>query len=201
MPLLLSKRVSAYAAYSVWNIQETNDQLLQLAEDQVPNDLHPTRLAEWIVGRILLKSLAMQFGLRYRGVETRDTGKPFLTGSTAEVSISHSFPMAAAMINLHHPCGIDLERKRQKLITTQHKFINDKEAGSLNNLDELCAIWCGKEVLYKIHGRRQLSLKDETTIQILDANTLRGTIHKSDMNNSFMIRYEQLKDYYMAYSL
>lgn len=201
MPLLLSKRISAYSAYAVWNIQETNEVLVSLTKENIPEGMNPTRAAEWIVGRILVKNLCSQFGLKYRGIKPKDTGKPFLIGSTTEISISHSFPMAAAMIHLNSSCGIDLERARQKLILTQDKFINTSETQYRNNLSKLCAIWCGKEVLYKIYGRRQLSMKDETTIEFKTDQVMLGKIHKGELEQHFRIHYEPVKDFFLAYNL
>lgn len=201
MPLLLSKQINAYSAYAIWNIQETNDQLLALIDEETPSGLNPTRFAEWVVGRILIKSLCMQFGIKYRGIQPNEAGKPYLIGSGAEISISHSFPMAAAMIHLNHSCGIDLERARQKLISIQDKFINDSEKQYLGQLDKLCAIWCGKEVLYKIYGRRKLSMKDETTIKFVSKTEMQGIIHKTDQEQHYHIYYEAVKDYYLAYGL
>ena len=201
MPLLLSKRTSGYSAYAIWNIQETNEQLFELIDEPYPTDLNPTRQAEWIVGRILVKSLCLQFDLEYKGIAPNEHGKPYLNGLNAEISISHSFPMAAAMIHLHKPCGIDLERARQKLINTQDKFINDSEIQYHDQLEKLCAIWCGKEVLYKIYGRRKLSMKDHTTIEFLSDDKMNGIIHKEAKHENYQIHFEPVKDYFLAHSL
>lgn len=201
MPLLLSKPISPYSAYAVWNIQETNQVLLGLIKEDVPEGLNPTRLAEWIVGRILIQNLCAQFALKYRGLTPNESGKPFLIGSTAEISISHSFPMAAAMIHLHNPCGIDLERARNKLINIQDKFINEREIEYRDNLQKLCAIWCGKEVLYKIYGRRKLSMRDETFIEFETDSVMNGIIQKDQIELHYRIHYEAVRDYFLAYSL
>lgn len=202
MPLLLSKQINAYSAYAVWNIQETNQTLLDLIDEEVPQDQNPTRLAEWIVGRILIKSLCVQFGLKYRGVLPDEAGKPHLIGSTANISISHSFPLAAAMIHLNHSCGIDLERSRQKLINIQDKFINETEITHRDDIQKLCAIWCGKEVLYKIYGRRKLSLREEMTISFETDHIMNGIIHKEGVpEQRHRIHYESVRDYFLAYNI
>lgn len=201
MPILLSKPISSHSAYAIWNIQETNQMLLDLTREEPPANLHPTRLAEWIVGRILVESLCLQFNMKYQGIASHETGKPYLVGHAAEISISHSFPMAAAMIHLEKSCGIDLERARKKLISIQDKFLNDSEQIYANDVDKLCAIWCGKEVLYKIYGRKKLSMKDETSITFESDDVLIGSIHKPDLEAQYRIHYEPVKNYYLAYSL
>lgn len=201
MPLLLSKRISPFSAYAVWNIQETNQMLLDIFQQEIPKNLHPTRLAEWVVGRILIQNLCSRFEIDFKGIDSKETGKPYLIGNTAEISISHSFPMAAAMIHTNKSCGIDLERVRKKLVKIQHKFVNSNEEAYLNDLNKLCAIWCGKEVLYKIYGRKKLSMKEETSIFFESDEVLTGIIHKDGIEEKYRIHYEEVKDYYLAYSL
>lgn len=200
MPLLLSKSITAASSYAVWNIQETNDQLKKLCVGvELPEYADDTRLAEWMVGRILVKTLCEHYGIKYTGVQKLESGKPVLKSDNAHISISHSFPMAAAQIDLHKPCGIDMERARLKLIAIQKKFINEQEKGYLNDLTKLTVAWCGKEALYKVHGRQQLSMKDHTTVAIESASTMTGIIHQTE-ELRYNLRYERVKDYFLAYT-
>ncbi|XOV93859.1 MAG: 4'-phosphopantetheinyl transferase family protein [Bacteroidota bacterium] len=200
MPLLLSKPINKDSAYAVWNIQETYETIRALLDEPLPDNLSPQRQAEWIIGRVLIKNLCNFMDVVYKGIEVDDAGKPHLVGTDVHISISHSFPMAAAMIHRINSCGIDLERPRHKLFSIKDKFINGKEK-KYDDLYNLCAVWCGKEVLYKIYGRKMLSLKDHTTIEIKTPELLIGKIHKEDFNQSYEIHYEQIKDFYLAYSL
>ena len=189
MPLLLSKQISDNAAYAVWNIQETFLELPYLSPEPYPPNLHPVRQAEWIVGRILIKRLCDIFQIDYQGVESLETGKPVLKNSEAEISISHSFPIASAMLKLDGPCGIDMEQPRQKMLDVQGKFMNETEESYRNDLGKVCTIWCAKEVVYKIHGRKYLSLKNEIDVQIEDESRIKAQI----------TRPEELKDFNLAY--
>ena len=201
MPLLLSKPISSESAYAVWNIQETLGSIKTLIDEPIPDNLNSQRLTEWIVGRILVKNLCIQFGVPYDGLGIGDTGKPFLNGHDAHISITHSFPMAAAMIHLNKSCGIDMARPRHKLFSVREKFINGREKKYMDSLYHICAVWCSKEVLYKIYGRKQLSLRDDTSINIKSPNLMIGSIHKPDFNEEYEIHYEEVKDFYLAYSL
>lgn len=200
MPLLLSKQIHNNAAYAVWHIQESFSDLPYLSPDSFPTKLHPIKQAEWIVGRILIKQLCETFDLDYHGVEKYDTGKPFLKGHKVEISISHSFPMVAAMLHLKRSCGIDIEQPREKIQAVQNKFLNSTEKKYQDNLKKICAVWCAKEVVYKIYGRRHLSLKDDIEIQILNDKVMHGKIIRPSDQEKFEIRYEWVKDYLLAYS-
>ena len=199
MPLLLSKQISDNAAYSVWNIQETFLEIPYLSPEPFPSELHPVRQAEWIIGRVLIKSLAEKFNLEYQGVGVRETGKPFLAGYDVEISISHSFPMASAMIHLKKSCGIDLELPRQKMLDVQDRFLHKSEHQYKGNLEKVCEIWCAKEVIYKIFGRKFLSLKDEIKILFESDNLMKGEILKKGHESTHQIRYEWVKEYLLAF--
>jgi len=201
MPLLLSKQIHKNAAYAVWNIQETFLEIPYLSPEPFPAELNPVRQAEWIVGRILIKHLCESFDLDYQGVGKRETGKPFLKGHEVEISISHSFPMACAMIHFKKPCGIDLERPRKKMLLVRDKFMNAAEANYRDDLNSVGTVWCAKEVIYKIHGRKYLSLKDEIEVTIKDEDTILGKITRPADKEEFLLHYEWVKEYILCYSV
>ncbi len=199
MPLLLNKQIDSVSAYAVWNIQETFLELPYLSPEPFPAELAPVRQAEWIVGRLLVKTLAEKFNIPYKGIDKRETGKPYLIGDDSHITISHSFPIAAAMIHLEKPCGIDMERPREKHRLVQHKYLHESEQSFRDDLKNLCAIWCAKEVIYKIFGRKFLSLKDEIKISFESDELMKGDILKSGYEKTHSIRYEWVKDYLLAY--
>jgi len=201
MPLLLDKQIDKHSAYAVWNIQETFLELPYLSPEPFPADLNPVRQAEWIVGRMLVKSLSEKFGIPYKGISKHDKGKSYLNDSHAHISISHSFPIAAAMIHLKKPCGIDMERPREKHVTVQDKYLHESEKQYRDDLNKLCAIWCAKEVIYKIFGRKFLSLKDEIKVSFKSEDIMTGEIMKKDHEETHEIHYEWVKDYLLAYGI
>ncbi|MEM6829502.1 MAG: 4'-phosphopantetheinyl transferase superfamily protein [Bacteroidota bacterium] len=200
MPLLLNKKITENSAYAVWNIQETFLELPYLSPEPFPADLHPVRQAEWIIGRVLVKALCDSFGISYKGVSKYDKGKPYLNDSYANISISHSFPIAAAMIHLKHPCGIDMERPREKHRKVAHKYLHESELQYKDDLEKLCIIWGAKEVVYKIFGRKFLSLKDEIRVTFESNHQMVGEILKEGHEDQYTIHYEWVKDYLLAYS-
>ena len=199
MPLLLNKQIDEDSAYAVWNIQETFLELPYLSPEPFPAELNPVRQAEWIIGRILVKSLCEKFQIKYQGIDKHTEGKPFLNGTNAHISISHSFPIAAAMIHLKKPCGIDMERPRDKHIIVQHKYLHASELEFEDQLKQLCAIWCAKEVIYKIFGRKFLSLKDEIKVTFQTDDIMTGEILKPGYEDTHEIHYEWVKEYLLAY--
>ncbi|MDE0470360.1 MAG: 4'-phosphopantetheinyl transferase superfamily protein [Ekhidna sp.] len=199
MPLLLDKQIDEVSAYAVWNIQETLLELPCMCPEPLPAGLNPIRQAEWIAGRILAKSLSEKFNIIFKGISKHETGKPYLVGSDANISISHSFPIASAMIHLKKPCGIDMERPRETHLKVQKKFINESEKKYQSDLMSLCPIWCAKEVIYKIFGRHFLSFKDEINISFESDTVMLGEITKKGYEKTYRIHYEWVKGYLLAY--
>ncbi|MEM6642943.1 MAG: 4'-phosphopantetheinyl transferase superfamily protein [Bacteroidota bacterium] len=199
MPILLNKQLNNESAYAVWNIQETFLELPYLSPEPFPAELAPVRQAEWIVGRMIVKALAQKFSIEYQGIKKDEAGKPFLVGSEAHIAISHSFPIASAMIHLKKPCGIDMEKPRAKHHKVRRKFLHHTELIHEEDLNKLCTIWCAKEVIYKIFGRKFLSLKDEIKVSFLDDKTIHGEILKKGFEKTHVISYEWVKGYLLAY--
>lgn len=199
MPLLLNKKIDEHSAYAVWNIQETFLELPYLSPEPFPVDLNPVRQAEWIVGRVLVKSLCDTFGIEYKGISKHDKGKPYLNDSYAHISISHSFPIAAAMIHLKKPCGIDMEQPREKHKFVQDKYLHKSESQYKDDLNMLCTIWGAKEVVYKIFGRKFLSLKDEIKVTFKSEDLIIGEVLKKGYEDTHEIHYEWVKEYLLAY--
>jgi 4'-phosphopantetheinyl transferase len=199
MPILLSKNISDHSAYAIWKISETELQLSELISE-TPPDIADNKKSEWIVTRILVQYLCSIFNIDYQGMDNHPSGKPFLMGKTAEISITHSFPMAGAMINLNHPCGIDIELPREKLINIQSKFLHLNERKYEDDVESLCKIWMAKEVLYKVFGRSNLSFKNEMEINIIDEWNASGKILKEGHLAAHDIIFESVWNFRIAYS-
>ena len=199
MPLLLSKQIDDSAAYAIWKISETNSQLQKLHDEIAREDFHRNKIGEWLATRILVKLLCQKFGIDYAGIRKDENGKPFLVNSTAQISLSHSFPIASAMLHTSKPCGIDVEWPREKMQRIQDKFLNTAESKYRDDLTSLCTIWAAKEAIYKRYGKRSLSLKDHILID-LKPDSISGEIIKNQTSTFVPLSMERLKQYILVYS-
>ena len=199
MPLLLSKKIDDQTAYAVWKISETNEQLMRMTSERAPDQYHPTKQAEWMATRMLVENLCSRFELAYKGITKDEFGKPFLREQAAQISISHSFPIASAMIHKQSPCGIDVEWPRQKMARIQHKFLNHEEYAYRDDTRALCIIWAAKEAIYKRYGKKQLSFKDNMVVK-LGEDDLQGWIIDGSQKTAIPLQYEQVKQYLLVYT-
>jgi 4'-phosphopantetheinyl transferase len=155
-------------AWGLWKIDET-EQFLSAqisAFESVPETItNPFKRLEFLAARVLLKELLKSMDLQYSGMTKDEFGKPFLKSGTFQISLSHSYPYVAAMINEGKPVGIDLEQPKPKLLKIASRVLSKDEledAGS--DIIKHCIYWCAKESLVKVHGKKDLVFAENIRI-------------------------------------
>ena len=171
MPLVKLEKINQNSSWALWKIEETEEQLMKYV--QLPTDdtgelhdiHHPGKKLEWLSGRAALRALLnAENHTRFR-ISKDDKGKPYLPEWGFHISLANSFPYGVAIIHRHQPVGIDIETPSTKLLRVKHKFLNSSEAEYVqDDLERLCIYWATKESLYKLYGRKQLSLKQNIEV-------------------------------------
>jgi phosphopantetheinyl transferase len=154
--------------------------------------------------RATLLSLSKALNLKYQGTSKDDNGKPHIIGVPWHISISHSFPYAAALLNTKEPCGIDIEKPKPALFHVSSRFLNKKELEHIpRDPIHLCAAWAAKEVLFKLHGREKLSFKQNLFLspyKIKGNGQIQGHIKLGMGTGDYLINYIQLDDFIICHS-
>lgn len=171
MALVKLVRINDSSLWAAWKIEEpaahltgcTQLSATDLAEYHMIR--HPRKSLEWLASRAALAAILNKVGRPVSGLRKDDKGKPYLVNEAYQISLANSYPYGIAMVHNHQLIGIDIEPPSDKLLRTQHKFLSwaEREAAG-NRLLDLCAYWCIKEALYKLHGRRFLSFKDQIRV-------------------------------------
>jgi 4'-phosphopantetheinyl transferase len=155
--------------WALWRIsenEETLGELLTFREEIPANLTNREKRLEWIAGRVLTQSLLENFGIAYQGIIKDDYGKPFLRNSTFHISLSHSYPFVAAILDRENAVGIDLEQPKEKLLRIAPRVLSPTEfldAGE--DVNKHCIYWCAKEALIKIYGKKDLTLAKNLRIE------------------------------------
>lgn len=154
-------------AWALWQIREDETSLAQ----QLPSEIVPSSLTnsqkrlEWLSGRVLVKEIMQAMGLVYRGITKDEYGKPFPAGSPYQLSLSHSYPYVAALIDKVESVGIDLEQPKQKLLKIAPRIMHAEEfADAGTDVIKHCIYWCAKEVLVKVYGKKDLTFAENLLI-------------------------------------
>ncbi|MFN8344724.1 MAG: 4'-phosphopantetheinyl transferase superfamily protein [Spirosomataceae bacterium] len=187
MPIVRRWSVFDTCAILIWEIAEPKEELqrgliIHPEEwEEYHSISHPQKQLEWLSGRRAMQSLIESKGGKYEGMVKDEYGKPHLKNKIAEISLTHTWHYIAVAMHPDTPIGIDLERIAEKLARVAPKFLSEPESQyAAHNLKRLCTYWCGKEALYKLHGTRQLSFRDNIFVDNFsdDDHFLTGSIQQ-----------------------
>ncbi len=154
MGLYYTKELDNGAILSIWDITESEEQLLKLSS--VPNDeieelqliRNSARRRERLAVRALLNELFD--GKVYLG--HHDNGRPFLQNSLTEISISHTGRFVAILTHSQESVGIDIESLDRSFSVVEKKALSEQERESLNEKNRnthLAIYWSAKEAIFK----------------------------------------------------
>jgi len=131
-------------------------------------------------------------------------GKPILN-SEFNISISHSYEIAALVISNNLKFGMDVQFKESKILNIQNKFLNEFEKINIGHdpsIDILTMIWTSKESIYKAIGLKGISFSENIKI---DKVTVKDKIGKGYYINGaekvkFDLRFFYLDEYIVCYA-
>lgn len=179
MPLAYRHRLSDSAEVGVWRGTETHAELLDALPEQWTRRLpsHPDRARETLSARNALCTLLP--GAVLHGFEKDEYGKPRLSGAPdLHFSLTHS-AMAGAALVAAQPCGIDLQRRVDKITRLRSKFERADERACVSaHADEVGALhvlWGAKESLFKLWGARHIDWHEHLVVHAFDATAASGT--------------------------
>lgn len=209
MPLLEIKSIDKDAIWALWEITENSDDFNQLClcekEQEELSLIHNVKKKiEWLAARSALQCIFSTYQIEKKSVMKDGFGKPFLVGASHHISLAHSFPYAAALFNTHKSAGIDLEKIQDKILKISDKFLNQHEkrfAGE--NLTLLTVMWCAKEALYKLYGKKRLIFKENLFIEPFQLDVegaFKGIIRVDNEEFVIPLYYRIIDGYVLCYT-
>jgi len=159
-------------AWALWRIRETADDLLTQVKgiDTIPPAVtNPAKQLEHLAGRTLVSRLMDALGLTYQGLRKDEFGKPYAEGHNIHLSLSHSYPYVAAVVDRAQTVGIDLEQPKDKLLRVAPRVLSPAElADAGTDVMKHCVIWCAKEAMIKIYGKKDLVLAQNLLVDAFE---------------------------------
>ncbi len=165
MPLLHSWSPHAAAEAAIWRIEEP--EIFFASRTGLQCDIpHSQRRMEFLAGRFLLQHLWPQ--IEFSEIHIDANGKPHAPDFSGRAfSISHSFPYVAAVVTDGLPCGIDIQKPKERIAAISPKFLAQKEGDLFKNTDEnLLWAWSAKEAAYKCANIAGLQLLRDIELKI-----------------------------------
>jgi 4'-phosphopantetheinyl transferase len=212
MPLIYKKSIDKDSFFGVWEITENYMDLLSglslnNSEFDILNSFKSeNRKIQWLSYRVLIKELVnldVFFEMTYD-----EHGKPYLLNPNYELSVSHSGNYSAVILSKRFHAGIDIEKIDPKIYSVISKFLNEKEQKNLDSgesaLEKIYVYWCAKEALYKLYGKKNVSLKEHIHINSFDYSKegeVQGEIISESFSLNYRIQYFKLNNYMLCYLL
>lgn len=98
--------------------------------------------------RAISRLISYAFGPTAR-IAHHPSGAPYIIGSDASVSISHSRGYAAVAYSSAAIVGVDIEEPRQQIARVAPRVLSDEEIARYSSPELLLRAWTLKEALYK----------------------------------------------------
>ena len=206
MPLYKTITVNAATKVLIWKIEESFDALLKNIELTTENTDRLNKMKSVLhqKGFLSIRHLLAIEGYTDYDLFYDANGKPHLTDGV-HVSITHSFIFSAIILS-DIKVGIDVEKKRDKILRIAHKFNAVKELSKLSltsRIRKLTAIWCAKESLYKGFNSAGLSFLNHIHIEDfgLDQNETTAIADFNNKTESYHIWFSEFEGFTCAYAL
>ncbi|HLG02920.1 MAG TPA: 4'-phosphopantetheinyl transferase superfamily protein [Bacteroidia bacterium] len=206
MPLKEHRRITENCQLGIWQVTEEEPELqaampLSSAERDVFDKFtHPYRRKQWLATRILLDKLMP--GAR---IDYDVSGKPFTNYHGMHISLSHTGKLIALIADVD-PCGIDIETLRPTISRIAHKFLSPVEmaaAQSGSASERMHIYWSVKEALYKVYGKKNVSLRTNIFVAAFDnvnKGHTRATLQHEHHFLEKQVNYEIANGYVLAWT-
>ncbi len=212
MPLVYKKSIDKGSFFGVWDITESYMELvseLSLSDEEfkILNGFKSeSRKKQWLSYRVLIKQLVnldMFFKMTYD-----EHGKPFLLKPDYHLSVSHSGNYSAVILSKNCFVGIDIENVHPKIKKIVSKFLNEKELKNIklsersDDLEKIYVYWCAKEALYKLYGKKNVSLREHIHINPFsykETGNINGEIISKQFSLHYKLQYFKINNYMLSY--
>ena len=208
MPLFLTKELDNKAAIYVWEITETEEELIKMTS--VPSDemeelgyiRSEARRKEKLAVRALLEEIFDE--KVYLG--HHDNGKPYLQNSAREISISHSNRFVAIITHPSEDVGIDIESLDRDFSAVESKALSEDEIDDLGENRkslQLAIYWCAKEAIFKRMSHMGVDFAEQIEIERFrphDDGELEATFYYKDGTEvELELEYEVFENHVMVW--
>ncbi len=207
MPLYKTITVNPTTKVLIWKIEESFEELLneitlnERSSQRVSGMKSELHQRGFLSIRHLLKCEGYSdFDLYYD-----ENGKPHLKDGK-NISITHSFIFSAIIIS-NKEIGIDIEKKREKILKIAHKFTTVKDYQKLHYKDvqirKLTIVWCAKEAIYKSFNRVGLTFLNHIYVYDFSMyyNDTTAKVEFEDKKERYKICFLEFEGFACAYSL
>lgn len=198
MALYLRKKLENKAEIAVWQVTESEEELLNLIS--VPTD----ELEEILLFRsesqrrqkLAVRALLNEVFEDKMYLNHHDNGKPYLENCVTNISITHTDKYVAIIISDDDELGIDIESLDRDFSAVEKKALSEDEIDDLHDEkknEQLAIYWCAKEAIFKRMSQNRVDFAEQIEVEKFrpkGEGELEATfIHKDEFEEEFDLEY------------
>lgn len=191
----------------IWNLNDSLEDLInqcQLSDSEqqrFTSLIAERRKKEFLASRILLEKLLG----KNQEIIYNDSGKPFLNGTSKNISISHSADFATVFISEKN-IGIDVEQTTRNIDKVASRFLHPNEQKFIEGLENqqgaTILFWSAKEAIFKCSESQGIQFNTQILIPPFQLNSegeFTGSLQLSKKKDTFKLHYVFFKNNVMVY--
>lgn len=198
MALYLRKKLDNKAEIAVWQITETEEQLMSLIS--VPNDemeeISLIRNQNQRMQKLAVRALLNEVFEEKMYLNHHDNGKPYLENCVTNISITHTDKYVAIITHDEDDLGIDIESLDRDFSAVEKKALSEDEIDDLDEdkrNEQLAIYWCAKEAIFKRMSQNRVDFAEQIEVEKFrpkGEGELEATfIHKDEHEEEFELEY------------
>ena len=170
MGLFLKKELDNEAVIGVWQVTETEQELIDLSS--TPSDemeeISFIRSESLRKQRLAVRALLNTLFDEKVYLSHHDNGKPYLENNPVNISISHTEKYVAVILHEEENVGIDIESLDRDFSAVEKKALSEDEIDDLEDEkrnEQLAIYWCAKEAVFKLLSRYNVDFAEQIEIE------------------------------------
>lgn len=198
MALYLRKKLENKAEIAVWQITETEEELLNLTS--VPSDeleeIKLFRVESHRKQKLAVRALLNEIFEEKMYLNHHDNGKPYLENCATNISITHTEKYVAIITHEEEELGIDIESLDRDFAAVEKKALSEEEIEDLEKEkrnEQLAIYWCAKEAIFKRMSQNRVDFAEQIEVEkfnLKKEGELEATfIHKDEHEEDFELEY------------
>ena len=197
MGLYLKKELENEAVIGVWQITETEEELIELSS--TPSDemeeISFIRSESLRKQRLAVRALLNTLFDEKVYLSHHDNGKPYLENNPVNISITHTEKYVAVILHEEENVGIDIESLDRDFSAVEKKALSEDEIDDLEDEkrnEQLAIYWCAKEAVYKLLSRYNVDFAEQIEIERFrprGEGELEATFTSKDDEEEFDLEY------------
>ena len=198
MALYLRKKLDNKAEIAVWQVTETEEELLNITS--VPNDeleeISLFRNESQRKQKLAVRALINEMFEEKMYLNHHDNGKPYLENCATNISITHTDKYVAVITHEEEEVGIDIESLERDFSAVEKKALSEDEIDDLEDEkknEQLAIYWCAKEAIFKRMSQNRVDFAEQIEVEkfnLRKEGELEATfIHKDEYEEEFELEY------------